>query len=86
MFAGQLNGGLALKVAIFEDTGADNLNGVGDGGVTASHFGVHLADSAAERVCSVLFVHVDSTLSSQVAQNNSVVADATCLSLENLYK
>jgi hypothetical protein len=58
------------------DAGTDDLDSLSTGGMAAGHFGVHLGHSATEGDITVLFVHVDSKSTGQVAKDNTVVLDA----------
>ena len=51
--------------------------------MSSGHLQVHLGNGTVEGVVSVLLVHVDSTSSGQVSQENSVVSDASSLLLED---
>ena len=52
--------------------------------MSTGHFGVHLSDSSAESVTSVLLVHVYNISSGSILENDSVVLDGVAVSLENL--
>jgi len=61
----------------------DDVDGIASGTVSTSHLGVHLGDSSAEGVTSVLFVHVHNTSSGKILKHDSVVPDGTCFSFED---
>lgn len=62
----------------------DDVNGIASGTVSTGHLGVHLTNSSAKGIISVLFVHVYDTSSGKILKHDSVVLDGTGLSLENL--
>ena len=66
------------------DDSLDDLNRVTSGTVSSSHFTVHLGDSSAKSVVSVLLVHVDDTGSSKISKHDSVVLDRVGTFLEDL--
>ena len=69
-------GVLASESSNGHDAGTDDLDSLSTSGMAAGHLGVHLGHSAAKGDVTVLFVHVDSEGTGQVAQNNTVVLDA----------
>lgn len=74
----------AAEVLGGDDGGADDLDGLSAGGVTAGHFVVHLAHGTAEGGGTVLLVHVDGDGSGEVPENDAVVLDAVGVLLKDL--
>ena len=79
-----LLGLLSQNIFIELDASLDDVNWVTSGTVSTGHFGVHLSDSSAESVTSVLLVHVYNISSGSILENDSVVLDGVAVSLENL--
>lgn len=79
-----LFGLLSHNILILLDASLDDVNWITSGTVSTGHFGVHLSDSSAESVASVLFVHVYNISSGSILEDNSVVPDGVGVPLENL--
>jgi len=79
-----LLGLLSQNILIQLDASLDDVNWVTSGTVSTGHFGVHLSNSVAECVGSVLFVHVYNISSCSILENDSVVLHGVAVSLENL--
>jgi len=81
---GKLSNLRASHVGVFDNGGSDDLDRVESGRMATGHLHVHLGDGTAERDVSVLLVHVDGICTSQVTEEDAVVADSTGLLLEDL--
>jgi len=81
---GALLGLLSQNIPIQYDRCSDDVNRITSSTVSTGHFWVHLSDSSAESVGSVLLVHVYNISSGSILQNDSVVLDGVRVSLENL--
>ena len=81
---GELDNVATSAVLVEENASSNNLDGFTSSAMSSGHFLVHLGDSSAKGVVSVLLVHVDCTSSGQVTEEDSVVPDASGFLLEDL--
>ena len=66
------------------DCGSDDLNAFSTGTVSTGELSVHLGDGTSKADVSVLLVHVNRVCARQVAENDTVVLDASGFFLEDL--
>ena len=74
----------ASKGFVWLDDGLDNMDWLSSGTMSTCHLVVHLRNSSAEGVASVLLVHVNDTGSWKILEDNTVVSNSLGLALENL--
>lgn len=74
----------SLDLIVWDNNSLDDVDRISSSTVSTSHFTVHLGDGSAERIVSVLLVHVNNISSGSVLKNNTVVSDAIGASFKNL--
>lgn len=84
IFLVELSRLVTKDLAWWLDDGLDDEDVLSSGTMSTSHLVVHLGDSTAKSVVSVLLVHVNHTGSSQVLEYDTVVLNCVGLALEDL--
>ena len=79
-----MSGSSSHDLVVWLNDSFDDVNGISSSTVSSSHFTVHLGDGSAKGDISILFVHVDDTLSGLVLEHDTVVSNAVGASLEDL--
>ena len=74
----------SLGGAVGDKSGLNDMEALMSSGVSTRDLGVKLSNSAAKRDITVLLVHVDIIVSSEVLEDNTVVLHGGGLSLEDL--
>lgn len=80
----QLSGLVTEDLAWWLDDSLDDKDVLGSGTMSTGHLVIHLRNSTAESVVSVLLVHVNHTSSCQILEYDSVVLNCVDLALEDL--
>jgi len=80
----ELSGLITNHLAWWLDDSLDDEDVLSSGTMSAGHLVVHLRDSSAESIVSVLLVHVHHTGSRQILEYDSVVLNCVGLALEDL--